>query len=622
MGRHMRYFGRLSFRGWLIFLGISALLALLLPELAIVAAISIIGIPIALFLAMAPGLFIIFFFPHLISKFLGGGWISVGVGLVVTLGVLAIVPYIANMPLEKRAIELVATDHDSLTPPIAVGILGVRSTNGLMGFGRDTTPCDEFCARALLNGQTKQLLFSVDRDTNAVFDLNAKAVSFRMEDRPQCPEVKLADGYGNIRVDGEDRGFTAKRPHELMKLAIAKGHCLIQEEAVIGLADVILSNTRLNNGVNAYRAGLDPFADTVSADRLSVHIRDGGGYRETFRWTGVTIHKLAPLLIPTINSGYGLEADAGFLRFTERKNIADKYYERPDWSRFLTKTLGMDLALRDSSVDADTRLLLETALAQDGSLTASSLSLTEDYFDRFMRARTVSKEDAALALRLLSDRRFEIPRTAWAAVEYAKDVGPDYFEGVARVMFEWLRETTVWDGQKIDHGQTERAKRIGGIIHRLPATALLTHRQDLEWLAREQALRVPAYQALQRLSELGADAAPTLLYLIDDAAQFRGKKKTMFDSNTWQHPYLAGIQGLCLMREPVKTLVQPIYERLDAGTIVKFASYWRLVINTLVAHGANPDDMWLHLQSDDKNMTRERFDFEVARAQEKRDCGY
>jgi hypothetical protein len=47
-----------------------------------------------------------------------------------------------------------------------------------------------------------------------------------------------------------------------------------------------------------------------------------------------------------------------------------------------------------------------------------------------------------------------------------------------------------------------------------------------------------------------------------------------------------------------------------------------MTINTLVSLGADPDEMWAYLQTDDSNHTRGRFDSEVSRAQRKVDCSY
>jgi len=69
-------------------------------------------------------------------------------------------------------------------------------------------------------------------------------------------------------------------------------------------------------------------------------------------------------------------------------------------------------------------------------------------------------------------------------------------------------------------------------------------------------------------------------------------------------------------------MIPPLYARLDSGIMVKHASYWDLTIQTLVGMGADPEDMWTHLQTNDRNHTRGRFDRVVDRARKKRDCTY
>ena len=159
---------------------------------------------------------------------------------------------------------------------------------------------------------------------------------------------------------------------------------------------------------------------------------------------------------------------------------------------------------------------------------------------------------------------------------------------------------------------------LAGAIAALPDGAILPYRSQLERLAHDSEARVRAYSALRRLSVFGAEAVSTLIFLIDDS----WIQKTKREGNDWQHPYLAGIQGLCLLASPGKAAIPMLYSRLEDGTVVKFASYWDLAINTLVSLGAEADEMWLYLQTDDRNHTRERFDSEVRRAQRKIDCSY
>lgn len=74
-------------------------------------------------------------------------------------------------------------------------------------------------------------------------------------------------------------------------------------------------------------------------------------------------------------------------------------------------------------------------------------------------------------------------------------------------------------------------------------------------------------------------------------------------------------------------MIQPIYDRIDSGVLI-LDRYRTLLINTLMSMGAEPEDIWRHIEKNaapDKTATiyveRRRFDSTVAEAQRKIDCG-
>ena len=163
-------------------------------------------------------------------------------------------------------------------------------------------------------------------------------------------------------------------------------------------------------------------------------------------------------------------------------------------------------------------------------------------------------------------------------------------------------------------------KLVELVLDKLRATfAADVWQRSIETVAAEHYPRKRAWsaQVLVRLHEFGADAAPTLLWLIDDSVRL----KDAYGSD-WNNAYLAGLMGLCHMGAAGGEMIRPIFERLDSGAMVKHASYWDLTIETLVGMGADPDDMWDHLQTSDRNHTRNRFDRLAGRAVKKRDCSY
>jgi hypothetical protein len=207
--------------------------------------------------------------------------------------------------------------------------------------------------------------------------------------------------------------------------------------------------------------------------------------------------------------------------------------------------------------------------------------------------------------------------SAWAAVRHATEAHNDYFEAIAASMFLRLASIADTDDGARYPAWADEARAIAGVVRELPHAAILKHRADLDWLAGQERLRVWAYQALVRFQEFGADGAPTLLWLMDEAVRLKDRY-----SSDWNNTYVAGLIGLCKMGDAGRAMIQPIYERLKAGAMVKHASYWDLTIQTLVGMGADPDEFWTYLQTDDRNHTRQRFTREVARAKKERECTY
>ena len=601
---------------WLVATGVGAAITVFAPVLVTVAAISIIGLPIAIALLFAPLVFSVSLGGWAISRSFNMGAGGFVLGAVLTLAGLAVPAYVINATLDVRVADLIHDDHDAIVKPLPARVIAVRNDKRPW-FNKDETKCDGFCMRALMNGVAERMLF-VEQDLNLPLDPAMTAQSFRMEKRAQCPAVNFQSGHDEIKESGRSRDYRAKYAHELMLLEIAKGNCLIEETAPLGKADIVISRGNVHRGLTTMAAGLDPFADTINANRLTVHVRDGNSFREVYRTTAVVTYRLAPVLTLTAEMGAELRTSTVFARFASQENLPSRYENEPDWSAFLTGKLGYDLALRDNKAVDDTREVLAHALASEGPLDETASRLGGDFIDGISRNRKMSAEDYPLARGVLTDQRFSLPMSAWAAVRYATDADDDYFAAIATGMFDRLKAIARNDdGSRRHPSWTEDARRIGSVIHDLPAKAVLPHRTDLEWLAKQERLRLWASSALVSLRQFGADAVPTFLALIDDAVQVKDKYGT-----SWNGPYVAALTGLCLLGQEGQAAIHPIYERLVSGTIVKYGSYWELTIKTLARMGADPDEMWTYLQSGDKNQTRGHFDHAVSRALKREDCAY
>jgi len=289
-------------------------------------------------------LFVMVLATWIISTLLGGDMKSVAAAAVITAVmtplalVVSVIPH--NQSLEKRAESLVAEDHDDGTRPVA-DVIAVRDLIRTNAIPRDTH-CEGFCMRALLNGVAKQVLLTTE-DSDSAIDPSKTVDSYRMERLATCPFADLRSG-DVVGIEGESRkALNNVNIHDIMKREIAGGNCLISEKLPLGIADVVLSkgDVRSDNDRRA-RSSLGHLhignhrrarssswsADTLTAERITMHEKRGGSYVETFRKTYALYKKLTPLYFQKY-VGY----DKG----------------RMDWSGFLTGRMGYDLALRNPS---------------------------------------------------------------------------------------------------------------------------------------------------------------------------------------------------------------------------------------------------------------------------------
>ena len=442
---------------------------------------------------------------------------------------------------------------------------------------------------------------------------------YRLEPRQTCPAFDLSDGVNRLSIAGEARQWGDKTPADLLRLKAASGICLIESPATLAEADAVLVSGQVHKGKSAFAAGLDPYADTVRAERLSFYLRDNGALQERYRSTGVTYSPLLPLLLPSYVSGYGLEMKPGFLRSTAYRGDAKHYHPAPPLEPFLEKSLHFDLALGDGERRRDARYHHHRPRPagpdrprqgqSHGRLFPKHQSPQGRRDLPTPSSPRASSKTGGCRCRATRPRRFA---NSPATTRHLPPVSPARFlAGCSRFRPANAKTRPAYLGYPIGY--------LASAIAALPDAAILPYRAELERLAHDPEARINAYVALKKLSAFGADGVPTLIYLIDDAANHRDKNKVR---NAWQHPYLAGVQGLCLTGTEASAAIPLLYERLDDGTMVKFGSYWSLAINTLVSLGAEPDDMWPHLQTADKNHTRERFDGKVSNARKKLVCSY
>jgi hypothetical protein len=351
----MRTFGlaKLLTSNWLRITGLAAALTLLAPTIVIAVAITVIGIPIAIALAFSPLVFMVSLGSALLHRVLDVGAMGYVIGAGATLLLLSVPPYFVNAELRARAAAFVAGDQGDMTSPPRVAVLAIRRDSGgwFRWFSNSEAPCDGLCMRLLLEGRVTRVIPFAGKPSEPI-DPAMRFISFRMERRARCPHLKLStDNEMPDYWTGTAKILSSYKAHARMQAEIGRGHCLIQETVPLAVANAVISHGVVHRGLSSKGAGLDPFADTLTAYRSSVHLRQGGSFNETYRRTQTKVYPLSFILAPTVDVGVELKGYAVLARHEERTNHEPGGYPERDFWLFVTAATGLAQPVRTGSVD-------------------------------------------------------------------------------------------------------------------------------------------------------------------------------------------------------------------------------------------------------------------------------
>ncbi|MDA4845730.1 hypothetical protein [Hoeflea poritis] len=581
---------------------------------AILAGISFVGLPLFLAMAVIPTLFLVLLLAwlvRLLSRLFGGKlhWL---ICLAVAVGLLAIPPYLENKRLNGIAERLVADDHHSEK------ISGPFDTFAIVRYGHNRgVACGDLCQRMLLNGQAERVVIANSDLGSQALPHQLSGMEYSFEDLGSCAHTALLEGNGGFTVPGEGKGKSRTKPSDLIRQKMAEGFCLVGEPVPVARADAILVRNHLRRMPADREVGLRFQAETIGAHRLSLWVKDSNGFTEMYRKTGVRVDLLAPILAPTYAGGYGLELVPGFLRQPKFLGGVRQYAEAPPLEPVLYDVLDLKLSLETGGRDTETRRLISAALTKSSAPTPSEIDLIDHYFDGLNGSRKPEQQDVALALRLLQDDRFPAPNDI-AAIVNAEVVTSEQIRLFAALLFRRLFETDVDARTSIPNLSGFRLSFVAGAISLLPDHAVAPYRKELEALARDRERRVRAASALVSLTHFGQDAVPTFLYLIEDAHRLKPDRGGARPE--WRVPYLAGMGGLCRLGRSAEGALPVLYDYLGRGMIAQFGPYWSFTINTLVSMGADPEEIWSHVETGHRNHTRKHFDAVVGRAQSRLSC--
>lgn len=613
----------------LICLGILALVASVAPGLGVLPAITVIGLPIAIAYWALPAVFVVYLISYLLFRFLPfGGMAGVIVSLVIALILLAVPPFLVNGKIERIASSYVAGDQDNLVQPIKAKTIAVR--HNARGVRRDDkyTQCDGFCLHALLTGTASRVIIHQTSAPHEPLDINAEGIEYRLERRASCPEVEFNSGRSEFRLpEKTSGGKRTPKATELMKLRISDGECLVADPAPLSKADIIISrgSALLDEHKSSSTKGFDLSASTVKAQRFTVHVKNGGSasFTEQFRLTEVLYKPLFPILLPAPEFYAEFRMSMGWARRSSKKNIYDKYYQKPDWPGFLTKTLGFDLELKNENIDNRVDEKIAAAINENRNPTVQEWQLIDAYYQviRFNRNQVANPSDYQNAVRMLRAPQFPpVPRFHNVVNYVSKHGSASETMEMVDAMLTKLESGKTWD-DRLGYRFETAINNLGTATQRLPDEALKPYFERHRDLAMDQQVQQHSFVFVSKMHVYGEKSAPVLL-----SAMKRGLEggEHFYRENKFQHPYIGGLIGLCKGGEKLASALPELLQMAQAGKLPNHASYGDLLASTLIRLGADRNDVWdIYSAWEPERRTADRFDRLIARANNTRpDCTY
>lgn len=260
-------------------LGIAALIILSIigRAIALMAMLSVIGIPFVFLLAAIPTLFLISLLTLVIALALKlDGAPQTALAFVAALGLLFLLPFADNRIGTTYVGHLV---NDDRTP--AIEPWSGRSIALIVPTGPNVE-CNSLCQKLLGRGLAQQVIVAAIPSKSTTLDTAEKTIAYSLEPRRPCK-----------------RPPSAYALDPALKLKLAQGACLVGEPSKLLKAEAVLWHRTIHyDSVSC--AYLNPFKLPIAATRTSFYrLRGSTRHGEVWRQTSVSYATLWTLLVPT-----------------------------------------------------------------------------------------------------------------------------------------------------------------------------------------------------------------------------------------------------------------------------------------------------------------------------------
>lgn len=540
----------------LLALIILTILVIHIPQLVTITAISIIGLPIALALWAAPSLLlscIVFLIIFRFLPFRGPRRVFLSVALVPA--TLALLPLILTLPLYLEAREWISDDLNRVSLPLNSRTIAFRQSEG--------DRCDEFCILVLLAGSVEKVIVARTIPGEKELEPQQSANAFRFERRPVCPVAQEKFSANALVQAQQARHIPPIRVKDVVNLKVSQGLCLVSEHATLSEADLVVTRQQVKSRGYSFEGKQRGYDDALSVYRLSAHARDAASasFREIYRHTEVQYRTLGYLLLP-VPQGGGWVQEIDWWQIDRRLSggeSGERHVNNEEaWSRFLTGTLGLDLAIDASDIEEAIAANIEAAIAAGRAPTAGEWKAYTDYHNSLPLFFELSKPAFDLQLKILADPAFPPPPRLGPLVEDARKNERAALSMLASEMIRRALAGKTWP-DSIGVTVEQSLENLSSGIAALPDKSLEPYIVEMTRLSEQREARKWMRGALTRLHVYGEAAVPAMLKLIEAGLTERGD----ISQDDHYQAYLAGVQGLCLAGRSASSALPQLHEWLS-----------------------------------------------------------
>lgn len=548
------------------------------PQIVSALALSMIGLPIALVLAVTPTAALLLAIVWSARRLIGRSPLVTALALVVPLAISALLAAETNEAIDARARWLTADDFDRLLPvQPSPSVLVVADDRTVGPLNQDEIACDDLCQRLLLSGPVTAVLSPI----KATGELNARSLFAEVswQQGVSCSTEKISSGRNYVRIgtDAPD----APAPDELVKRRMAQGKCLVERDVTLGAADAVLTVRTLADEGDG-RRGIDPRSDALRIRRLEYAVRDPDAERNAleprYRKTALLERRHLPLLLPIVTIGPRFEAALGYLRLERPVNWTPE--NGLSAANFLSDRLSLPLATTQAD-PAELHALIDRIIA-GGPAGASAMAAIDGWLLRIANAKVsgyASADDLQRVVGLAQAEQYPLSPAYGRAARAVLEKEDERSSVLADALFKRIeRDATP--------AERESAREAAGALLAASGGDVRRHRTALETLAASPAQHVAAAAAFVRLADSGEADPSVLLRVLDASLTMRQADP---ESGDWVRLRRAALVGLChapeaQRAEAARALVTRLAEgRLSAGYEDP------LLIDVFVAVGADPE---------------------------------